>query len=247
MKKVDFRGPGLSFREDLCCPYIFDGRMASLEFFFPSQGIEREFHLFLARGYRRLGSVLYRNVCKECSSCKPLRVETEKFRISRNQKRTLKKDLDLRTEISAPRVTPEKAELYTQYIAWKHASEENEEREKDAATLLSLYYGYPGSIEMDYYLGDKLIGAGIVDEAADALSSVYFYYDTSYFRRSPGVFSILQEIALAQSMKKMYYYLGFYIEETPKMSYKALFRPNQVYRDGIWTTFRTHETARGPW
>ena len=246
MKKLDFRGLGLSFREDLCCPYIFDGRMASLEFFFPFQGIEREFHLFLAGGYRRLGGVLYRNVCLGCSSCKPLRTETEKFSISRSQKRTLKKNLDVRTEISAPCVTPEKAEVYTKYIASKHAPGKGEDREEDAAALLSLYYGYPGSIEMDYYLGDKLIGAGIVDAAADALSSVYFYYDTSYFRRSPGVFSILQEIALAQSMKKRYYYPGFYIEETPKMSYKALFRPNQVYGDGIWTAFRTHETARGP-
>jgi len=245
MKKPDVRGPGLSFREDLSCPYIFDGRMASLEFFFPSQGIEREFHLFLARGYRRLGSVLYRNICRECSCCKPLRAETEKFRISRSQIRTLKKNVEVRTEISAPRVTPEKAELYAQYIASKHAPGKSEDREEDTAALLSLYYGYQGSIEMDYYLGDRLIGAGIVDEAADALSSVYFYYDTSYLRRNPGVFSILQEIALAQSMKKRYYYLGFYIEETPKMSYKALFRPNQVYRDGIWTAFRTHETARG--
>ena len=245
MKKLDFNESGLSFREDLCCPYISDGRMASLEFFFPSQDIEPEFHLFLARGYRRLGSVLYRNVCRGCSSCKSLRTETEKCRISRSQKRTLKKNLDVRTEISAPRVTPEKAELYTEYIASKHDNGKGEDREEDAAALLSLYYGYPGSIEMAYYLGDKLIGAGIVDAAADALSSVYFYYDTSYFRRSPGVFSILQEIALAQSMKKRYYYLGFYIEETPKMSYKALFRPNEIYRDGIWTAFRTNETARG--
>jgi arginine-tRNA-protein transferase len=242
MKKLDFCGRGLSFREDLRCPYLFDGRPASLEFFFPSGDIASEFHLFLAAGYRRLGGVLYRNVCRECSSCRPLRLEADYFKISRSQKRTLKKNLDLRTEICTPRVTLEKAALYTLYVGSRHAPETGEDPDEGRAALVSLHYGYPGSIEMDYYLGDRLIGVGIVDEGADALSSVYFYYDTGYFRRSPGVFSILQEIALAQAMKKRYYYLGFYVEETPKMSYKKLFRPNQLFEDGRWKTFQT----RGP-
>ncbi len=244
MKKLDFCGNGLSFREDLRCPYICDGRTASLEFFFPSNGIVPEFHLFLAGGFRRLGGVLYRNVCRGCSSCKPLRIEVNNLKISRSQKRTLKKNLDVRMVIGAPHVSAEKAALYTQYIASKHAAKTGEDLEDGRAALLSLHYGYPASIEVDYYLGDKLIGAGIVDEGADALSSVYFYYDTGYLMRSPGVFSILQEIALAQSMKKRYYYLGFYVEETPKMSYKKLFRPNQIYRGGRWTPFAVCAASR---
>ncbi len=242
MKKLDLCGLGLSFREDLRCPYLFDGRTASREFFSPSGGIVSEFHLFLAAGYRRLGGVLYRNVCRGCSSCRPLRIEAADFKISRSQKRTLKKNLDVRTDICTPRITPEKEALYTQYIESKHAQEKGEDPDEGRATLVSLHYGYPGSIEMDYYLGDRLMGVGIVDEGADALSSVYFYYDTGYFRRSPGVFSILQEIALAQSMKKKYYYLGFYIEETPKMSYKKSLRPSQIYSGGIWTALPTHES-----
>jgi arginyl-tRNA--protein-N-Asp/Glu arginylyltransferase len=245
MKKLDFRRPGLSFREDIICPYISDGRTASIEFFFPPQGIASDFHAFLAGGYRRLGNVLYRNVCRGCSSCKPLRIETETFAPSRSQKRTLKKNSDLRLEMGAPCVTPQKIALYKRYIASKHSSEKGDGREDDAATLSMLHYGYPGSIEMDYYLGEVLIGVGIVDEAADALSAVYFYYDTGYSRRSPGTLSILREIACARLLKKRYYYLGFYVKETPKMSYKGLFRPNQIYEDGSWTAFRTHEKRGG--
>jgi len=85
---------------------------------------------------------------------------------------------------------------------------------------------------MDYYLDAKLIGVGIIDEGADSLSSNYFYYDTGYLGRRPGVFSVLEKISLARQMGKKYYYLGFYIEEALKMSYKKYFRPNQLYQNG---------------
>ncbi|HEX8947562.1 MAG TPA: hypothetical protein VF790_01300, partial [Dissulfurispiraceae bacterium] len=80
-------------------------------------------------------------------------------------------------------------------------------------------------------------GVGIVDEGRDSLSSNYFYYDTSFLERRLGVFSILNEISLARSLKKRYYYLGFYIEETQKMSYKKHFRPNQILEGGKWKDF----------
>jgi leucyl-tRNA---protein transferase len=90
---------------------------------------------------------------------------------------------------------------------------------------------------MDYYLGGRLIGVGIVDEGNDALSSNYFYYDTEFLDRRLGIFSIMQEILLAQRLKKRYYYPGFYIEETGKMSYKKQFKPNQIFRKGRWEKF----------
>lgn len=90
---------------------------------------------------------------------------------------------------------------------------------------------------MDYFLGEKLICVGIVDAGSDSLSSNYCYYDTDYLAARIGIFSIIMEIALAKSLGKKYYYLGFYIEETPKMSYKKFFRPNQVRQDGEWRDF----------
>jgi arginyl-tRNA--protein-N-Asp/Glu arginylyltransferase len=38
-------------------------------------------------------------------------------------------------------------------------------------------------------------------------------------------------------MKKRYYYLGIYIEETEKMAYKKFFMPNQILRNARWITF----------
>lgn len=237
MKNFDMQDLRLSFIEDLPCPYISDSRTASLEFILPAEGVDSDFHKFLATGCRRLGGVLYRNVCRGCSSCRPIRLETDKFRASKSQLRTLRENRDLKVECRPPSVTAEKIALYERYIFSKHSEGKGDGNEDYQMTLASLHLGYAGSIEMDYFLGDRLIGVGIVDTGEDALSSAYFYYDTDYLSRRPGVFSILREISLACSMKKKYYYLGFCVEETPKMSYKKFFRPNQVYDDGKWKDF----------
>ncbi len=237
MKNIDMQDLRLSFIEDLTCPYMNDARTASLKFILPAEGVVRNFHKFLATGYRRLGSVLYRNVCLGCSLCRPIRLETDKFRASKSQQRTMRKNRDLRVGCCTPSVTAEKVALYGRYVSSKHPADKEDNIADCQMMLASLHLGYAGSIEMDYFLGDSLIGVGIVDVGEDALSSAYFYYDTAYLNRRPGVFSILREISLARSMEKKYYYLGFCVEETPKMSYKKFFRPNQVYDDGKWKDF----------
>ncbi len=186
-------------------------------------------------GYRRIGSIFYHNICENCIDCKPLRLETARFNLSRSQKRTLKQGLDIRLEVQSPAfITEEKIDLYRRYLDSKHSGKGEKERRDYEMVLSNIHYGYARSIEMDYYDGDKLIGVGIVDEADDALSSNYFYYDTDYLDKRLGVFSILKEILLARVMEKKYYYMGFYIEKTAKMSYKKYFRPNQIYEEKRW-------------
>ncbi len=228
----------LSFKESFPCAYFGDKRMSAIEYLYAAEDCSMRFHEFLAEGYRRLGSIFYRNVCDECIDCKPLRMETEKFMLSRSQRRTLKKNRDIRIEVLTPAIiTGEKVDLYRRYLDSKHSGGEYKEPRDYETVLSNIHYGYAHTIEMDYYDGDTLIGVGIVDEAEDALSSNYFYYDTDYLERRLGVLSILKEIFLARVMGKKYYYLGFYIEETAKMSYKKFFRPNQIYEDREWREF----------
>jgi arginine-tRNA-protein transferase len=179
-----------------------------------------DFHKLLAKGYRRLGQIFYRNVCRECSACLPLRIEVDKFVVSASQKRTLRRNQDIHIEINFSfTLTPGKV-----------AGE-------PLPVLFAMHSGYDRIIEMNYLIGKKLIGVGIVDEGKDALSSNYFYYDTDYLERRPGVLSILHEISLAKQMGKKYHYLGFFIEDNEKMAYKKYFRPNQIYRNKRWEEF----------
>lgn len=228
----------LSLKESFPCAYFGDDRMSAIEYLYAEEDCSKRFHEFLAGGYRRIGSIFYCNVCDECADCKPIRLETEKFRPSRSQKRALKKNTDIRLEIQTPAIiTGEKVDLYMRYLDSKHSGKGHKEPRDYETVLSNIHYGYAHTIEMDYYDGDKLIGVGIVDEAEDALSSNYFYYDTDYLERRLGVLSILKEILLARVMGKKYYYLGFYIEGTAKMSYKKFFRPNQIFEGREWREF----------
>jgi len=230
----------LSLKESFPCAYFGDDRMSAIEYLYAGEDCSKRFHEFLAGGYRRIGSIFYRNVCDECADCKPIRLETERFRLSRSQKRTLKKNTDIRLEIQTPAIiTGEKVDLYMKYLDSKHSGKGYKEPRDYETVLSNIHYGYAHTIEMDYYDGDKLIGVGIVDETEDALSSNYFYYDTDYLDRRLGVLSILKEILLARVMGKKYYYLGFYIEGTAKMSYKKFFRPNQILEGREWKEFLT--------
>ncbi|MEJ2695520.1 MAG: arginyltransferase [Candidatus Sulfobium sp.] len=225
-----------SFRDNFPCPYFDDGRQASIECAVAGRAVVNRFDAFLSAGYRRLGDILYRNVCEGCRSCRSIRLRPSVFRPGRSQKRTAKKNADVHVEIpSFPSLTREKIRLYKEYLLKKH--KEEEKSCSCEALLAGLHYGYPGVIEMDYYLDGRLVGVGIVDEGRSSLSSNYFYYDPACLDRRLGVFSILQEIALALFMKKRFYYLGFHIEEISRMSYKKFFRPNQVLENSRWREF----------
>ena len=75
----------------------------------------------------------------------------------------------------------------------------------------------------------------IIDELADGISSVYTFYDPERARLSLGTYSILWQIAEAQRRKLPYVYLGYWIAESRKMSYKTDFRPIEGLLRGIWT------------
>ncbi len=232
---MSLSGNDAIFVEEFPCVYFADGRMATVEYLITDADAMRSFHRYLAAGYRRLGRTFYRNICRECAACVPVRVAVDSFSPSGSQKRTGRMNTDVRVVIRPPaELTPERIALFRKYLVTKH-DKENEEPNPDYAFQLRItHFGYAHTIEMDYYLDGRLFGVGIVDSAMDALSANYFYYDTGLLRRRPGVFSILQEIALARELGKRYYYLGFMIAGNPKMSYKKDFQPQEIYRGGLW-------------
>lgn len=234
----------VKYRGTLPCPYFNDGRVATYEYVVIGQRESSEFDGYLRRGYRRIGTYYYRTVCRACSACIPIRLEARRFKASRSQERTLRKNADVRLEIAVPSVNPEKTDLFVKYQRTKHG--ENLDANEQGLALYDMHYGFENILEMDYYLDSRLLGVGIVDVAKDALSTNYFYYDTDFLNRRPGVLSAVNEIFLAQKMGKKYYYLGYYIKENPKMSYKKFFRPNQLLRGEQWEQFAGGKTVPDP-
>jgi arginine-tRNA-protein transferase len=74
----------------------------------------------------------------------------------------------------------------------------------------------------------------VIDEVSDGLSSVYTFYDASQTKASYGTYGILWQVEKAKELQLPFVYLGYYIQESQKMSYKALFKPIEGLVNGVW-------------
>ena len=72
---------------------------------------------------------------------------------------------------------------------------------------------------------------------ADGLSMVYSFYDPAMADRSLGTFMILDHIERARRLGLPYLYLGYWVEGSKKMDYKARFRPQERLMPSGWTRF----------
>ena len=184
----------------------------------------------LERGWRRFGCTFFRPVCASCDECQSLRLDPGKFRPSRSQKRTWKRNLDLDVFLRPTSLTAEHLELYERYHA-----DMTERRGWEDKGLSSLHY-YQTFVEgrqtwgheLAYYDGDRLVCIALVDLLPNALSAVYCYYDPDERKRGLGVFSVMVQLDLALRRELDHVYLGYWVEPNASMSYKSSYRPFEI-------------------
>lgn len=220
------------------CAYLPDRESALL--FLDGRGVGQLYRLLLDRGYRRHGRDLYRPDCAPCQECQVLRVEIERFRPNRNQRRVFKKGREAFSyRVQAPEFTPEKLALYQRYLAFQHdrgpASPAPDGSQQAAGMNQHSYREFfvdsflgNDTCELQLFTEGQLVGVAILDRAGDALSAVYFYFAPEVASLSPGTFAILLEIELAREWGLRWFYPGFFISGCPAMSYKQNFRPHEL-------------------
>ena len=185
-------------------------------------------------GFRRSGVFAYRPYCDGCRSCVPLRIPVNEFDANRSQRRVWKKNQDLIVKVSDLRFDDEHYALYQLYQSERHAGGgmDHDSREQYAQFLLQ---SRVESRLIEFRSGSgELRMVSIIDMLTDGLSSVYTFYDPSETRRSLGTYGILWQIDLCQHLSLSHLYLGYWISESPKMSYKSLFAPHEVLHNGLW-------------
>ncbi len=67
----------------------------------------------------------------------------------------------------------------------------------------------------------------LTDVLSDGLSMVYSFFDPEQSRRGLGTYMILERIARARRMGLPYVYLGYWVDGSAKMAYKARFTPQE--------------------
>lgn len=217
------------------CPYL-QGNAARSEAYLVEQLDGELYERLLGRGFRRSGCVVYRPQCRNCRECRSLRIPVDLFAPSRSMRRTIRRNADIGVEVCQPDSTDEKFDLFCRYLDAQH----DQTMSRSYETFREFLYDSPiETLEFRYSIGDRLIGVSLVDRWNGGLSSVYMYFDPGYASRSMGTFSVLWEVDFCRRQRLPYYYLGYYVAGSDKMTYKSRFRPNQVLvGDDRWITFR---------
>lgn len=123
--------------------------------------------------------------------------------------------------------------LYQRYQAARHSGGgmDLDNREQYSHFLLQ---SHVDTRLVEFREGEQLRMVSVIDRLSDGLSSVYTFYDPEPTRVAYGTYGILWQIEACRRLGLAHVYLGYWIDESPKMSYKARFRPLEALVDGEW-------------
>jgi len=184
-------------------------------------------------GFRRSGGIVYAPRCRECNACLPIRILVNAFAPNRSQRRNWKRNRDLTVTIKSAKIRDEHFELYSCYINHRHS--DGEMATDDPARFAEFFLSsWCESHFIEFRLDGKLIAVAVIDLLQQGWSAVYTFFDPNYTNRGLGTFAVQWMVEQCSKLGLPYLYLGYLIHESKKMSYKANFRPYEVYSDGHW-------------
>jgi leucyl-tRNA---protein transferase len=182
-------------------------------------------------GFRRSQTIAYRPACENCKACVSVRILCEEFEPGRTQKRIIARNSDIVSAVGPARADSEQFALFRTYLDSRHS-------DGGMADMAMLDYAmmvedsHVESRLATYRLRSedgkgKLVGACLTDLLDDGLSMVYSFYDPSEPQRSLGAYMILDHIFRARALGLPHLYLGYWVEGSKKMDYKAQYMPQQ--------------------
>lgn len=215
------------------CAYFKDRKAVTL-FADPNFPKSRGLYTALVQsGFRRSGPIIYRPWCHACRACVACRIPVNAFTPRRSQRRAWLANRDLRVIETAQKVESEHFDLYRRYQQSRHpgGGMDDHTLEQYSDFLLSPWCE---TTFYEYRLDALLVGVAVTDRLDDGLSAVYTFFEPELAWRSLGVYSILLQIEEARRLGLSYLYLGYWIGDSPKMSYKDEYRPQERFVDNRW-------------
>ena len=199
----------------------------------------------LKGGFRRSQNIAYMPYCDGCQACVSVRVVVDEFEPQRTFRRIRDRNQDLVATRVEARPTAEQYAIFRNYIDTRHGDGGMADmtvldfammiEDSVVDTFVTEYRKrMPGQLPGEPPKG-PLIAVTLCDRLSDGISMVYSFFDPEFdAKRSIGTYMILEHIAHARRMGLPYLYLGYWIEGSRKMAYKARFLPQERLGANGW-------------
>ncbi len=215
------------------CSYL-PGQTARSLMAAPNERVDADVYGQLVRlGFRRSGLYTYRPQCLGCNACVPVRLDTAAFASTRAQRRTWKRLAGLSARPAELHFDAEHYALYRRYQATRHSGGGMDQDDEEQYQRFLLTSNVATQL-IEFRDGETLCMVSVIDILADGLSSVYTFYDPDLPQAGFGIYNILWQAALCRSLELPYLYLGYWIANSAKMSYKVNFQPLQGLIGDCW-------------
>ena len=197
-------------------------------------------------GYRRSHGIAYAPACPDCTACVAARIVVDGFTPSRSQRRVWNINAAVRAEETQRLATEEQFALFAAYQNSRHA--DGEMARMDFLDYRALVEDNPVDTAIVEFRdpSHSLLGTCVVDRLGSGLSAVYSFFDPALSRRSLGTYMVLWMVERARALGLRYVYLGFWVADCAKMSYKASFQPLEGYTPEGWRLLRPGEWPNAP-
>lgn len=190
----------------------------------------------IERGFRRSQGMFYRQKCPACQACIASRIRLKDFRPGSGFRRVLNKNADLSFTIEPSVATFPLYEIFSGYLQTRHAGGGMSEMSYGA--FQQMMEDFPADTKfLVARQGEKVLGVMQFDDLPDGASAVYSFFLPEEEKRSLGTWMILKLCEYTANAGKPYLYLGFWVKQSQKMSYKAKFQPLELFIGEKWVEF----------